>query len=81
MGFPYRGKCLYWEAVANAETAMDQSRIHPELVKALWGFAACTHSPINSPRGLPQCWQFRTELVGVRSLQPDSDQPVLPPPG
>lgn len=40
LGFPYRGKCLYWEAVASAETAMDQSPTHPELVHALWGYAA-----------------------------------------
>jgi hypothetical protein len=40
LGFPYRGKCLYWEAVASAETAMDQSPTHPELAHALWGYAA-----------------------------------------
>jgi len=40
LGFPYRGKCLYWEAVATAETAMDQSPTRPELVHALWGYAA-----------------------------------------
>jgi hypothetical protein len=40
LGFPFRGKCLYWEAVASAETAMDQSPTHPELVHALWGYAA-----------------------------------------
>jgi hypothetical protein len=40
LGIPYRGKCLYWEAVASAETAMDQSPTHPELAHALWGYAA-----------------------------------------
>ncbi|MCU1680265.1 MAG: hypothetical protein JWQ81_1004 [Amycolatopsis sp.] len=40
LGFPYRGKCLYWEAVASAETAMDQSPTYPELIHALWGYAA-----------------------------------------
>ncbi|MEV6602829.1 hypothetical protein [Kutzneria sp. NPDC051319] len=40
LGYPYRGKCLYWEAVARAETAMDESPTRPELVHALWGYAA-----------------------------------------
>jgi hypothetical protein len=40
LGFPFRSKCLYWEAVASAETAMDQSPTHPELAHALWGYAA-----------------------------------------
>jgi hypothetical protein len=40
LGFPFRGKCLYWEAVASAEAAMDQSPTHPELAHSLWGYAA-----------------------------------------
>lgn len=40
LGYPYRGTCLYWEAVASAETAMDESPTRPELVHAVWGYAA-----------------------------------------
>jgi hypothetical protein len=40
LGFPYRAKCLYWEAVAAAETAADESPTRPELAEALWGYAA-----------------------------------------
>ena len=38
-GYPYRGKCLFWEAVASAETAADESPTHPELAQALWGYS------------------------------------------
>jgi hypothetical protein len=39
-GFPYRARCLYWEAVAAAEQAAGQSPTDRGLVDALWGAAA-----------------------------------------
>ncbi|MBN1173605.1 MAG: hypothetical protein JXA67_15655 [Micromonosporaceae bacterium] len=38
-GFPYRVRCLYWEAVGAAEDAADESPTDRELVDALWGAA------------------------------------------
>lgn len=40
LGYPYRGRSLYWEAVATAEAAMDESPTSPLLAQALWGYAA-----------------------------------------
>jgi hypothetical protein len=39
-GFPYRSRCLYWEAVAAAERAAGESPTDRELADALWGAAA-----------------------------------------
>jgi hypothetical protein len=39
-GFPYRARCLYWEAVAAAEHAAGESPTDRGLVDALWGAAA-----------------------------------------
>jgi hypothetical protein len=36
-GFPYRARCLYWEAVSAAEQAAGQSPTDRGLVDALWG--------------------------------------------
>ncbi len=38
-GYPYRARCLYWEAVAAAERAAGQSPTDRELVDGLWGAA------------------------------------------
>ena len=39
-GFPYRARCLYWEAVAAAEQAAGESPTDRALADALWGAAA-----------------------------------------
>jgi len=39
-GFPYRARCLYWEAVPAAEQAAGESPTERALVDALWGGAA-----------------------------------------
>ncbi len=38
-GYPYRARCLYWEAVPAAEQAAGQSPTDRELVDGLWGAA------------------------------------------
>lgn len=40
IGFPFRADGLYWEAVAAAEAAADESPTERALVDALWG--ACS---------------------------------------
>lgn len=41
-GYPYRSRCLFWEAVPAAEDSADQSPTDPGLAEALWA-AAATH--------------------------------------
>jgi hypothetical protein len=39
-GYPFRARCLYWEAVPVAEEAAGQTPVARSLVEALWGAAA-----------------------------------------
>jgi hypothetical protein len=39
-GYPYRARCLYWEAIPAAENAAGESPTDRELAEALFGFAA-----------------------------------------
>lgn len=39
-GYPWRSRCLFWEAVPAAEDAANESPTNPYLADALWGAAA-----------------------------------------
>jgi hypothetical protein len=39
-GYPFRSRCLFWEAVPAAENAAGESPTDPCLAEALWGAAA-----------------------------------------
>jgi hypothetical protein len=39
-GYPWRPRCLFWEAVPAAEDAANESPTDPDFADALWGAAA-----------------------------------------
>ena len=59
-GFPFRGRCLFWEAVPAAEDAAEQSPTDPALAEALWAAAASTvftgQLPTRAAAVLAQPW-------------------------
>lgn len=59
-GFPFRARCLFWEAVPAAEDAADQSPTAPALAEALWAAAATTvftgQLPTRAAAVLAQPW-------------------------
>jgi hypothetical protein len=46
VGYPYRARCLYWEAVPAAEIAAGTTPTDRELVDALSGAAVCQILPV-----------------------------------
>jgi hypothetical protein len=55
-GFPYRARCLYWEAVAAAATAAGESPADREPTDVLWGAAATrAFAGALSPLTAPSC--------------------------
>ncbi len=60
-GYPYRARCLYWEAVPAAEQAAGQSPTDRDLVDALWGAAVAQILPGQLPTGTAAllCSPFR----------------------
>ncbi len=60
-GYPYRARCLYWEAVPAAEQAAGCSPTDRGLVDALWGAAVCQAlaGQIAAPTAALLCTPFR----------------------
>jgi hypothetical protein len=66
-GYPYRARCLYWEAVAAAEAAAGRSPTDRELVDALWGAAVTQLLPGRLPAATTGllCGPFRASGMVV----------------
>jgi hypothetical protein len=60
-GYPYRARCLYWEAVPAAERAAGRSPTQRGLVDALWGAAVsqALAGQIDAPTTALLCTPFR----------------------
>lgn len=71
-GFPYRARCLYWEAVAGAEQAAGQSPTDRGLVDALWGAAATQMlaGQLTPPTVTLLCRPYRASAAVLSPLTP-----------